>query len=137
MSTLAKWGKVMVSRDEHARKGCQMGFKVSFVAGFAVGYVVGTAAGRERYEQMKKMAQQTANHPAVQRATQTASARATEFGKMAGQKATERVPKLAESAKSGTAKVRGQLDRRKTGRQPAGEGAQSDPAVVNGIRPAD
>src|SRR4029077_352058 len=52
--------------------------------------------------------------------------------KVAKDKAAERVPKLTESAKSGARKMRGQIDR-----LPGGRAAESEPATVNGPRPAD
>ncbi len=83
-----------------------MRYRVTFLAGFAAGFVAGAAAGRERYEQLKKLGQQAANHPAVQRATQTAGAKASELGKAATQKAAERMPKLAGTAKASASRVR-------------------------------
>ena len=110
--------------------------KAIFLVGLAVGFVLGARAGRERYEQLKKAAQTAAQSPPVQKATQAAGAKAAELTKVAKDKAASRVPKLTETAKSGASKVRDQLDRL-PGRHPASDGAQSDPAVVNGTRPAD
>ena len=119
-----------------ARKGCQMRYRATFLAGLAVGFVVGARAGRERYEQMVKASRKVAENPTVQKATQAAGAKATELTKVAKDKAAERVPKLTETAKSGASKVRGQLDRL-PGRHAAQTGADSEPATVNGTRPAD
>ena len=113
-----------------------MGYRGMFIVGFAVGYVIGARAGRERYEQMKKAATQVAQSPPVQKATQAAGAKATELTKAAKDKAASRVPKLTETAKSGASKVRGQLDRL-PGRHSDHIGADSEPATVNGTRPAD
>jgi len=122
------------------RKGRQMRTKAIFLAGLAVGFVLGARAGRERYEQMKKAAQTAVQSPPVQKATQAAGAKAAELGKAAKDRAATQMPKLTETAKNSATKMRGQLDRL-PGRHPAGngadDGAQSDPAIVNGTRPAD
>ena len=131
MSTLAYWGKVMVAHDIHARKGCPMRFKATFLVGFAVGFVAGTRAGRERYEQMVKASRKVAENPTVQKATKAAGVKATELTKVAKDKAAERVPRLTETAKSGASKMRGQIDR-----LPGRHAAESEPAAVNGTRPA-
>jgi hypothetical protein len=136
MSTLAYWGKVMVAHALHARKGCPMRFKATFLAGLAVGFVVGARAGRERYEQMVKASRKVAESPAVQKATRAAGAKATELSKVARDKAAERMPKITETAKSSATKVRGQFDRL-PGRHAADTGTDSEPAGVNGTRPAD
>ena len=102
----------------------------------AVGFIAGTRAGRERYEQMVKMARKTAENPAVRKVTRAAGDKATELTKAAKDKAATRVPKLTETAKSSATKVRGQFDRL-PGRHSAHAGAESEPATVNGIRPAD
>jgi hypothetical protein len=122
----------MHARDEHARKGCQMGYRITFLVGLAVGYVLGTRAGRERYEQMVKTARKVAEHPAVQQAARTTGTKATELTKVAGQKASERMPKLTETAKSSAGKVRGQMSRK-----PGRNSDQTKPADVNGKRPTD
>ena len=109
-----------------------MRYKATFLVGLAIGFVVGTRAGRERYEQMKKAATQVVQSPPVQKATQAAGAKATELTKVAKDKAASRVPKLTETAKSSASKVRGQLDR-----LPGRHAADSEPAAVNGTRPAD
>src|SRR6266513_1160220 len=98
-----------------------MRFKATFLVGFAVGFVAGARAGRERYEQMVKASRKVAENPTVQKAAKTA-----------GAKATELVPRLTETAKSGASKMRGQIDR-----LPGRHAAESEPAAVNGTRPAD
>jgi aspartate/methionine/tyrosine aminotransferase len=116
-----------------------MRYKAAFLAGIAIGFVAGARAGRERYEQMKKVATQAVQSPPVQKAAHAAGQKATELGKAAKDKAATQMPKLTETAKNSATKMRGQLDRL-PGRHPgngAGNGAQSDPAVVNGTRPAD
>ena len=109
-----------------------MRFKATFLAGLAVGFVAGARAGRERYEQMVKAGRKVAENPTVQKATQTASAKATELSKVAKDKAAQRMPKVTETAKTSATKMRGQLDR-----LPGRHAAQSEPAAVNGTRPAD
>ena len=113
--------------------------RMMFLAGLAVGFVAGARAGRERYEQLVKLGRQAVEHPAVQQATQTAATKATELSKAAGQKASERMPKIAQTAKSSASrakssasKVRGQLDRR-----PGRHSGDGDSANVNGTRPGD
>jgi glutamate-1-semialdehyde aminotransferase len=113
-------------------KGYPMRFKATFLAGFAVGFVAGARAGRERYEQMVKASRKVAENPTVQKAAKTAGAKATELTKVAKDKAAERAPKLTETAKSGASKMRGQIDR-----LPGRHAAESEPAAVNGTRPAD
>ena len=103
--------------------------RVTFLAGLAVGFVAGARAGRERYEQMVKLARKAAEHPAVRKATHAAGAKATELSKTAGQKAAERMPRIAESAKSSASKLRGRIPSRNSG----GE----DNAMPNGSRPGD
>jgi hypothetical protein len=116
-----------------------MGGRFTFLAGFAAGYVFGARAGRERYEQLVKLSRQVMENPAVQQATRTASAKTAEFSKAAGQKASERMPKVAATAKSsaskaksGASKVRGQLDRR-----PGRHSGHDESTQANGGRPAD
>ena len=115
-----------------------MRYRVTFLVGFAVGFIAGARAGRERYEQIVKVsrqaAQKTAENPAVRKATQAAGEKATELAKAAKDKATTRVPKLTETAKTSATRVRGQLDRL-PGRHAAGGDTQ--PATVNGVRPND
>src|SRR5437016_3257406 len=115
-------------------RGAPMRFKATFLVGFAVGFVAGTRAGRERYEQMVKASRKVAENPTVQKATRAAGAKATELGKVAKDKAAERVPKLTETAKTSASKVRGQIDRL-PGRHAAPGGTDSEPAGVNGTRP--
>jgi hypothetical protein len=109
--------------------------RITFLAGLAVGFVAGARAGRERYEQLVKLGRKAVEHPVVQQATQTAAAKATELSKAAGQKASQRIPKIAQTAKSsaskaksGASKVRGQLGR---------NSGDDDSANVNGTRPGD
>ena len=80
--------------------------RITFLAGVAVGFVAGTRAGRERYEQMVKLGRKAVENPAVQKATHTATAKAAELSKAARHKASERMPKIAETAKSSASKVR-------------------------------
>jgi hypothetical protein len=103
--------------------------RITFLAGFAVGFVAGARAGRERYEQMVKLGRRVVEHPAVQNATRTAGAKATELSKAAGQKAAERMPKIAETAKSSASKVRDRIPRRSSG--------GDDNTAANGSRPGD
>ena len=110
-----------------------MGSKATFLVGLAVGFVVGTRAGRERYEQMKNAAQTAVQSPPVQKATKAAGAKATELTKAAKDKAATQVPKLTETAKNSASKVRDRIP----GRHSADNGAGSEPAAVNGVRPAD
>ena len=107
-----------------------MRYRVTFITGFAVGFVAGARAGRERYEQIKKAGQKIAGSPAVQQATRTAGEKAAEFSKVAGRKATERMPKIPETAKSSADKVRGQLDR-----IPGRHQDDTEHVTVNGSRP--
>ena len=113
--------------------------RITFLVGFAAGFVAGARAGRERYEQIVKLSRQAVEHPAVQQAGRAAGAKATELSKAAGQKAAERMPKVAETAKSGAAKaktgasrVRGQLDR-----LPGRSSSGGEHASVNGSQPDD
>jgi hypothetical protein len=102
--------------------------RITFLAGFAAGFVAGARAGRERYEQMVKLGRKAVEHPAVRQATRAAGAKATELSKTAGQKAAERMPKIAETAKSSASKVRGQLSR---------NSGDDDNTTANGTRPGD
>ncbi|MGH3151283.1 MAG: hypothetical protein ACRDOB_11205 [Streptosporangiaceae bacterium] len=113
-------------------KGLQMRIRVTFLAGFAAGFVAGARAGRERYEQMVKLSRKAAESPAVRKATRAAGDKATGLTKAAGQKAAERMPKIAETAKASVGKVRGQL-----GRLPGRSSPDDETAGVNGTRPAD
>jgi hypothetical protein len=103
--------------------------RITFLAGFAVGFVAGARAGRERYEQMVKAGRKVVESPAVQRATRTAGAKAAELSKAAGQKASEQIPKLAETAKTGASKVRDRIPGRASG--------GDDNTAANGTRPGD
>jgi hypothetical protein len=102
--------------------------RITFLAGFAAGFVAGARAGRERYEQMVKLGRKAVEHPAVRQATRAAGSKATELSKTAGQKAAERLPKIADTAKSGASKVREQL-----GRNSGDDGN----TTTNGTRPGD
>jgi hypothetical protein len=111
--------------------------RITFLAGLAAGFVAGTRAGRERYEQMVKLGRKAVEHPAVQQAGRAAGAKATELSKAAGQKAADRMPKVAETARTsaakartGATKVRGQLDR-----LPGRSSGSDESASVNGSHP--
>jgi hypothetical protein len=103
--------------------------RITFLAGFAAGFMAGARAGRERYEQMVKLGRKAAEHPAVRQATRAAGAKATELSKTAGQKAAERMPKLAETARNSAGKVRDRIPGRNTG--------EDDSSTANGTRPVD
>jgi hypothetical protein len=75
-----------------------MRYRITFLAGFAAGYVAGARAGRERYEQIMRLGRRAAENPAVRQAADTVSATATELAKTAKDKATEKMPKFAETA---------------------------------------
>ena len=75
----------------------------------------------------------------LRRHARAAGAKATELSRAAGQKASDRMPKIAATAKSGASKakssaskVRGQLDRR-----PGRHSAAEEGAHANGSRPGD
>ena len=104
--------------------------RITFLAGFAAGFVAGARAGRERYEQMVKLGRKAVEHPAVQQATRAVGSKAAELSKTAGQKAAERMPKIAESAKSGASKVRDRIPSRNSG-------SDDDTTTANGTRPGD
>ena len=108
--------------------------RVTFLAGFAAGFVAGARAGRERYEQLVKLGRRAAENPAVRRATRAAGSKAAELSRIAGHKAAERMPKIAETARSGATKVRGQLDRI-PGRGSGDDGDSNENDAVNGTRP--
>ena len=101
--------------------------RITFLAGFAAGFLAGARAGRERYEQIVKLSRKAAEHPAVRQATRAAGAKATELSKTAGQKAAERMPKLAETARSSASKVR----------IPGRNSGDDDSSATNGTRPVD
>jgi hypothetical protein len=109
-----------------------MRYRAAFFVGLAVGYIAGTRAGRERYEQMKQFTRKAAENPTVRQATKAASEKATELSKAAMDKASSRMPKLTETAKSSASKMRGQLDR-----IPGRHSDPSETATVNGARPVD
>jgi hypothetical protein len=103
--------------------------RITFLAGFAAGFMAGARAGRERYEQMVKLGRKAAEHPAVRQATRAAGSKATELSKTAGQKAAERMPKLAETARNSAGKVRDRIPGRNTD--------EDDSSTGNGTRPVD
>jgi hypothetical protein len=103
--------------------------RITFLAGFAAGFLAGARAGRERYEQLIKLGRKAAENPAVRQATRAAGAKATELSKTAGQKAAERMPKLAETARNSAGKVRDRIPGRNT--------AEDDNSTANGTRPVD
>ena len=108
--------------------------RITFLAGFAVGFVAGARAGRERYEQMVKLGRKVAENPAVRQATHAAGSKATELSKAAGQKAAERMPKLAETARSSASKARSSASKV---RIPGRNSADDDTSAANGTRPVD
>jgi len=109
-----------------------MRYRITFLAGFAAGFIAGARAGRERYEQIKKAGQKVAANPTVQQAARTAGGKAAELSKVAADKASERMPKISETAKSSATRVRGQLDR-----IPGMRSSEDDEhATVNGNQPA-
>jgi Tfp pilus assembly major pilin PilA len=101
--------------------------RITFLAGFAAGFVAGTRAGRERYEQMVKLGRKAVENTTVRQATRAAGAKATELTKTAGQKAADRMPKLAETAKNTASTVR----------IPGRNSGDDDTSAVNGARPVD
>jgi FtsP/CotA-like multicopper oxidase with cupredoxin domain len=108
--------------------------RITFLAGFAAGFVAGARAGRERYEQIVKLGRKAAENPAVRQAARAAGTKATELSKTAGQKAAERMPKLAETAKNSASKARSSASKvRIPGRNSAGD----DTSAANGARPVD
>jgi hypothetical protein len=110
-----------------------MRYRISFLAGFAAGYVAGAAAGRERYEQIKRLGQRATEHPAVRQAADTVGTTATGFAKTAKDRATEKMPKFAETAMS---KASGSLDRI-PGLRGRANGAPAYPADADGPGPQD
>ena len=81
---------------------------------------------------MKNLAQKTADSPVVRQATRAAGEKASQLTKVASDKATARMPKITETAKSGASKVRGQLDR-----IPGRHSDDTEHVTVNGDRPGD
>ncbi len=77
-----------------------MRYRIIFAAGLAVGFVLGARAGRERYEQLKRLVRKAADNPSVQQAAAAAQAQAAEFARTARDRVAERVPKMADSARS-------------------------------------
>lgn len=77
-----------------------MRYRIVFATGLAVGFVLGTRAGRERYEQIKRLARKAADNPSVQQAAAAAQAQAAEFARNARDRVAERVPRIADSARS-------------------------------------
>ncbi len=74
--------------------------RIIFMAGLAVGFMLGARAGRERYEQLMRLARKAADSPAVQQAAAAAQAQATGLARSAKDKVAERVPRMADSARS-------------------------------------
>ncbi len=107
-----------------------MRYRATFLVGFAVGFIVGARAGRERYEQIKNAGQKVAANPTVQQAARTASEKASELSKVAANKASERMPKITETAKTSATKVRGQV-----ARIPGMRSDDPDHVTVNGSEP--
>jgi hypothetical protein len=83
----------------------------TFVVGLGVGLVAGMRLGRERYDQLKNLTQKVTGNPSVQKATKAAGHKAGELTKAAGQQAADKLPKLADSAKTQAEKVKHQLGR--------------------------
>lgn len=77
-----------------------MRYRIVFIAGLATGFVLGARAGRERYDQMCKLARKVADNPAVQQAAAALQAQAADLAKTARNKVTDRVPKVAGTARS-------------------------------------
>lgn len=77
-----------------------MRYRIIFAAGFAAGFVLGARAGRERYEQLKRLARKVADSPAVQQAAAAAQAQASELARSAKDRVAERMPRMADSARS-------------------------------------
>lgn len=77
-----------------------MRYRTIFLAGLAVGFVLGARAGRERYEQIARLARKTADSPAFQQAAATAQAQAAGIARAAKDRMSDRVPRMANAAKS-------------------------------------
>ena len=73
----------------------------------------------------------------MQQATHAAGAKATELSKAAGQKAAERMPKLAETAKSSASKAKSSASKVRGTGCPGRNSGDDEPAAVNGTRPGD
>jgi hypothetical protein len=67
--------------------------------------------GRERYDQLKRAAQKVVDNPSVQKATKAAGQKAGDLTKAASHQAADKLPKLADSAKTQAEKVKHQLGR--------------------------
>jgi DNA-binding transcriptional MocR family regulator len=77
-----------------------MRYRIIFAAGLAVGFVLGARAGRERYEQLRRLARKAADSPAVQQAAAAAQAQAGHLARSAREQVTDRMPRMADSARS-------------------------------------
>jgi hypothetical protein len=78
---------------------------------------------------MVKAGRALVESPTVKKATRATGQKATELSKVARDKAATQVPKITETAKNSASKVRGRIPGRHSG--------DSEPATVNGTRPAD
>jgi hypothetical protein len=76
-----------------------MRYRIVFVTGIAVGFILGARAGRERYEQIMRLARKAADNPSVQQAAAAAQAQAAGIARTAKDRVSERVPRLAGSAR--------------------------------------
>lgn len=99
--------------------------RTTFLAGLAVGLVAGAKLGRERYEQVKGYVQKFMANPTVRQTARTAGQKAGELTKMASQQAADKLPKVAEQARIGAAKVRHRNH----------DAPETDTATINGARP--
>lgn len=120
-------------------------YRISFLTGLATGFVLGARAGRERYEQIVKAARAVAEHPAVQQAAGAVQAQAAGLATTAGSRISgevkDRVPQLAKTARTATAKaadhvpgLRGHLGNGHAGNEHAGNGHQPDSFTATGNR---
>jgi hypothetical protein len=103
-----------------------MRYRYVFIAGLSTGFVLGARAGRERYDQLSKLARKVSDSPAAQQAAAALQAQAADLAKKARNKVTDRVPKIAKSARG---KVGGSLqDRamraRDTNGRPSADGSR-------------